>query len=744
MVLGSYMQRALFLFGWSLVVGGALYIASFRLPFKMTDLLQEGHPIRVNYEKYDKIFGNERAFSILMEQSESGSSNLLPLLDTLKKVNKLLGNNRDIETLFSIKNAEYLKVKGNFVQMGPFLGNDGIISPVAQSQLETDFWKYRLISPDGRHLLITSFFKKEVMGKNERTAVANLIKQVGHLHEQIPGWNFHLLGTKIAEYYIFEDAMRTQKTITPLLLLLLGGLLLFLFRSFKIVLWFYFTMLLAYSLTIYFIFWHNGGLSAYSGFAIFFVLIISTADLIHFFTLFVESDIQDLEEKLLFVRKEIIVPCFWTSASTVIGFVSLMSNKLVPIAHIGLYSSVGSILCFLITFYVLPPSVKFFKFNHYLSEGLPSFMFQKMFSFVIRRPKLVTISFSFFSLLLIYFTGQLRIDDRFFDKFNETHPMTITIEKFTSIFKFLDTVDLGIKFSNKGQASDPFNHQKLKEFETDLEKDRKVSYIKSHPKFYDYLSNTFADGLKDSKFSEETKKVRLDSLYEMMMGMNIFEDFYNPSNNMARSIIFLEDPSSSTVDEVIKNIKKIHHEKYSKFFTLEIMGNASLRSFIDTNLISSIINSVSTGFVSIVIMFAFIFGSIRWAILGILPNIVPLLFIGGVMGFFKVPVESTLSMLVCITMGIAVDDTIHYLYSLKKYTRFEKLSILEGLKKAFSQTSRPLIGTTMVLILSFPCFLLSDLRMYAQAGMFVICSLLFALLADLLLLPALFVLFAKK
>ena len=169
------------------------------------------------------------------------------------------------------------------------------------------------------------------------------------------------------------------------------------------------------------------------------------------------------------------------------------------------------------------------------------------------------------------------------------------------------------------------------------------------------------------------------------------------------------------------------------------MGNASLRSFIDTNLISSIINSVSTGFVSIVIMFAFIFGSIRWAILGILPNIVPLLFIGGVMGFFKVPVESTLSMLVCITMGIAVDDTIYFLANYNRLTR-SGISSYDAVFDIFQNTGSALIWTTVTLVVGFGCFLFGSFIPNVHFGVMTAIILGFALILDLVLTPAILLL----
>ena len=128
--------------------------------------------------------------------------------------------------------------------------------------------------------------------------------------------------------------------------------------------------------------------------------------------------------------------------------------------------------------------------------------------------------------------------------------------------------------------------------------------------------------------------------------------------------------------------------------------------------------------------------------LAMLPNILPLIFISGVMGILGLKVEGNLVLLICISFGIAVDDTIHFLYAMKR-AQNNGANQHQSISTAFKETSNALLGTTMVFVLSFPTFFLADLKLFRQMGLFIMLALLIALLADFIVLPALFSLLNK-
>ena len=142
-------------------------------------------------------------------------------------------------------------------------------------------------------------------------------------------------------------------------------------------------------------------------------------------------------------------------------------------------------------------------------------------------------------------------------------------------------------------------------------------------------------------------------------------------------------------------------------------------------------------FFLIFLTFSILFRSASWGLICMIPNIFPVVAIWGLMGIFGVQMESNLVIMVVNTLGLAVDDTTHFTMTLDKFMK-EGLLLKEALIRTVEESSDALVGTTLAFAFSFPAFFVGDLRLYTQVGVFVVASLLIALFADILILPAIF------
>jgi predicted RND superfamily exporter protein len=732
--MARFTNKILFLLVCLSIIGLGLKLAKNRLPFKLSEILVKNHPVRIAYENYDKLYGNEQSIFILAEYSGQEKPAINEVIALLKRVHWSTGKSRAVDDTVSLLNAEYFTVKHNYISMRTFIKDSKLITQQAQKQLNSTFWEKTLLSQDKKHLLISVTFKKKIIGsKNERIHFANFIKSINEIQNDHKKWKMHLLGVKLAEYHLIKDAIKIQKTITPILLLLLGLLIVFLFKRWAILFYFYLSMMLAYSVTIIFINFHAGGISAYTGFSIFFVLIISTSDLIHYFSVYKEIDSPDINIKMRKTRERLLVPCFLTSLTTTISFASLMVSDVLPIGDLGFYSAAGSIIAFIITFTVLPLGIKIFNFSYPKLQPMPSFKLGTALNFTLNFPKTIISIFSIFGIICIILSSKLIVNDTFYDQFISTHPISKSIKAFSEHFQFLDTIELEVKFQSK-QPDFRTSHQQMVEFEKDLEGIKGISHIKSHARFYNYLADKIENNPSPPK--EFTKAQHLSSIYKMALDYDVLDDFFKQKEQVYRTVIYLKDSSSLTTSRVSKEIQKAHDELESSQFTIGFMGNASLRNYLNNTLVDNILRSLLMSLGLIFITLLVIFRNFKVALIGLVPNIVPLLFIGGLMGFLGVPLETNVVLLVCVTIGVAVDDTIHFLYPLYLNMKSGKYNTEESIRITFEGTSKALLGTTFVLVLSFPCFFFADLKIYTQTGVFVMLSLLLALIADLLLLPA--------
>ena len=131
-----------------------------------------------------------------------------------------------------------------------------------------------------------------------------------------------------------------------------------------------------------------------------------------------------------------------------------------------------------------------------------------------------------------------------------------------------------------------------------------------------------------------------------------------------------------------------------------------------------------------------LFRNLKLVFISLIPNILPLLFAGALLGFLGISLEATISIVFAIAFGIAVDDTIHFLAKYKLCTQ-QGLNKEEALRKTFAETGRPLVITTVLLFFGFLVLLFSIHRPSVTIGLMISTTLLAALIFDLLLIPVL-------
>jgi predicted RND superfamily exporter protein len=162
------------------------------------------------------------------------------------------------------------------------------------------------------------------------------------------------------------------------------------------------------------------------------------------------------------------------------------------------------------------------------------------------------------------------------------------------------------------------------------------------------------------------------------------------------------------------------------------------------HLVNNLIYSFILAFIIIFISMMLLFRSFRLAALSILPNILPLLVVGGFMGFVGIKLRPTTAMTFAIAFGIAVDDTIHILARFRQEFKRNQGHYRPALRETLLTTGKAVISTTGVLFLGFSVFMLSRFVPQFHFGTLASLILLIALLASITLLPVLITLVRPK
>lgn len=695
-------------------------------PFEVQKLLEENHPLRISYEDFNQKYNDENKVFILIENKTEFTANSAN--DFLDKINQQLHLSNQFQSYTTALNAKYISYDEKGFQLIPFI-KDGTWNKGAEEKLAEDFWKNSIISVDKKSLLAVVTLSSKMPRKNRYQAIDRILRifnYEAHLH---PGIDTYFLGTEVANYWFTKEMIKNQVLITPLLMLLICVFFWFMFRSLKMIFASISVIILAYALMIILITIVEDGIGPYSSFALMFVSIIATSDLIHFF-----SRLGANNNNIKSTIKEIIAPCFLTSLTTAVGFFSLILNENVPVRYFGLYCTLGTIFCFLITFLFLPKIIDILNLKMpYLEESKDD---PRIWKIVKKYQSSIISFFAITSIVFAYESTTLHIDDNLYKKFIDSHPISKAVEKFENGFNFVGSIDIIIKSKDGAILSDG-NILQVENFENELLKLPISSHIKSFTQMYEDIKKD----IEKVHVNEKEQNSVMDSFINLASDYGALSSFYKRSTNEIRTTLFVKDLNSVALEKTLKEIDNI--SSHYKSLNIEVNGFAAIRNYINQNVIRSFIKSFVTSLILIFVVFLVLFRSIKWATLAMVPNIYPLLTISGLMGLFNITMESNLVILVSITIGIAVDDTIHFIFNIIK-KRKEGIDISNAVKSTLLKTSKALVGTTSVFLFTFPTFMLADLKLFFQVGFFILLSLFAALMADLFLMPSLLLKLEKR
>lgn len=173
-------------------------------------------------------------------------------------------------------------------------------------------------------------------------------------------------------------------------------------------------------------------------------------------------------------------------------------------------------------------------------------------------------------------------------------------------------------------------------------------------------------------------------------------------------------------------------ERYKLHFT----GLSALYITMDRNLMVSQVRSFASALVVITIMMFFVCRNVKLTLISLIPNLFPILVTLGIMGWFNLPLDAATIMIDSVTIGLAVDDTIHFITWFRR-NREAGMDTRESVLQTFRDAGKPIVMTSVVLCLSYLVLITGSVKPIIAFGALASLAMFFALLGDLFILPAL-------
>ncbi|MBL7911148.1 MAG: RND family transporter [Bacteroidia bacterium] len=481
------------------------------------------------------------------------------------------------------------------------------------------------------------------------------------------------------------------------------------------------------------------------------IFIAGMSDVVHFFSKYFEELAKGTDRGKIYplILKEVGFPTFLTLLTTVVGFLSLLFSSIKPIKEFGIYTSVGVTIAFILTYTLLPALLYFFTPKklvtvHGNNNRTHNLMRTGLF-WIFRHQKTILVITSVILILSVIGITKIRVnnilledlsdkvkikqDFMFFDKnYSGVRPFEILItvkDKNRSVWDYeviteLNKVDEFIrKEYDAGFLLSPSSLVKS------IYQNSNNDYSLKFPSGEDY--EPISQQLKNNKKNRDVKRlITTDGLKTRISAKIRDMGSLQATQHNLNLIAFIE-----------KNVN-------SNLLQFEITGAAHL---IDRNN-EYMVNNMTQGFLFsllvIGILTFFLHRSWRMVLVFILPNVIPLVIIGGIMGYAGIELKAATSLVFSIAFGIATDDTIHFISRLKIELGYGK-SLMYAFKRTYFETGKPIILTTFILLGGFVTLMTSDFQSTFYFGFLICITVIIAVLADIFLLPVLlFLIYSKK
>jgi predicted RND superfamily exporter protein len=475
-----------------------------------------------------------------------------------------------------------------------------------------------------------------------------------------------------------------------------------------------------------------------------------------------QKDSTDNNKSLIDAVDQMFLPCFFAALTTAVAFLSLLLGDLKPVIEFGKMMAFGISIAFIFTFSFLPSSLTLIKKNK-SKDYLSLFKItNKILTLSKHYSTYIYLSFSIVFCVLIFGTTKLVVENRFIDYFDEETEIYQGMLEIDQNLGGTATLDIIIKeppfLTSDDLIEDEFFDDSLFDDESSnasgywwnvyslAELEEIHDYLDSLPEIGKVLS--VASGIKLARLindGEDLNDLEL-ALLRSVLPEDIRETLLYSYINKDDSIVRI----STRVNESAKNLnrnellEKINNDLITKFNLpedrFEITGLAVLYNNMLQSLFQSQIGSLLLVFSVIAFMLLLIFKSFKIMIIGLIPNIFVASSVVGTLGLLKIPLDIMTITVAAISVGMAVDNTIHYIYRYKKEMKITH-SIEMALQNAHTTTGRAIFYTAATIATGFSILSLSNFFPTQLFGIFTALAMLIAFISSLSLLPNLLVKF---
>ncbi|MFT5549194.1 MAG: putative RND superfamily exporter protein [Candidatus Azotimanducaceae bacterium] len=602
----------------------------------------------------------------------------------------------------------------------------------------------RLISPAAHVTGIN--INVELPGVNpieENPEVVNFVRDLRFEFEsKFPSIDVKLTGIIMMNQAFPEASLYDMSTLFPLMLLIFVVVLFFWVKGFA-------GTLTTFAIIVFSIVgamgmagWFGIALTPPSFSAIMIIPTMAIADSVHILMNYVVAmrHGENKHDAMVDSVRINLQPVFLTSVTTAIGFMSMNFSDAPPFRDLGNIVAMGVLVAFVLSITFLPAIMMILPGRQKVEETTSSKMMTQFAEFVIANRKRLLIGMGLTSLMIISFVPKNELNDDFVKYFSDRIEFRRDADFASQNLSGLYLIDYSLNSGESGGVSNPKFQQNVEKFAIWYRQQAEVIHV-------NVVSDTFKR-LNKSMHGDDSSWYKLPGqrdlaaqyllLYEMSLpyGLDLTNQI-NLDKSATRMTVMLHNMTTKTVLALEDRAQQWLKNNVELSMRTDGASPTIMFSNIGERNIKSMLIGTTLALLLISLILVFALRSVKIGLLSLLPNLVPAALAFGLWGMMVGQIGLALSIVTGMTLGIVVDDTVHFLSKYLRARREKGLNSQDAVRYAFNTVGLALVVTSLVLIAGFFVLTFSAFQLNSDMAMMTAVTIFFAIIADFLLLPPL-------
>ena len=757
----------------------SFYIKDFRIDASSDSLVSQGDEDFKYFSYYQDLFPTKNSLVLAIKSNNKIDKSLLT---EIEKISKKLSALPEVYSVFNINKAPILLLnKTNLLDLAndnyeTIIDTNLAIKDVLNEFAKSPIYSDQIINENKNITSIVIFLNENnkaldlkenknlylSQGKyydikteidKERNELIKKIRNI--ITNSNKDFTYYLGGVEMISSDVISYVKNDILTFSLIVLLIIILILFIIFRRVKWVFAILFTSISAVYLSIGLAGFINFEITAVSANFLSLMFVLSISMNVHIMNNYLQRDIKIIENfRMMFW------PCFYTFLTTIVAFVSLVISDIKPVIDFGIIMIIALLIVLISSFVILPLIVSFFS-KEEKSYSLNLSFLKSFYPFAYKNSKYILGLNILIFFISVYGITNLNVENSFIKYFKKNTEIYKGMYLIDNELGGTTPLDIILKFKNDDQIIDTTikaEEEDDLEIEDDFFSDdlfgeenniwftnEKIETIKF---VHQYLESRIEIGKVTSIYSlidtaNQINKSDL-SMFELSVLYNeipidyktdLIDPYLNVEKNMIKISTRVKDSKDIKRNDLINDINSFLLNEFDNLEEFKVNGLLVLYNNMLKSLFSSQIKSLGFVILAIFIMFVILFRSLKLSIIGIIPNIFASTFILGLIGLLKIPLDIMTITIAAISIGIAVDNTIHYIYRYKENLKLGK-NHSEMIEKTHLTVGNAVLITSIAITAGFLTLCLSNFVPTVYFGLFTSLAMIFAMIGVLITLPS--------